>query len=61
MLNYLAPGEEIIIPNAKADGTSLTTTVADYINNNSFTISDNLGQTISNKAVRTIESTWVKC
>lgn len=60
MLNYLAPGEEIIIPNAKADGTSLTTTVADYINNNSFTISDNLGQTISNKAVRTIESTWVK-
>lgn len=59
MLTYLAPGEEIIIPGANADGSPLRTVVADYINYNSFTIKDNLNKNIENVAVSTVESTWV--
>lgn len=59
VINYVCPGQEIVITGANLDNSDLTTTICEIIGIHKFTIADTLPKNISNVAIKTTASTWV--
>lgn len=55
---YLTEGEEITLVGAGSGGVDLTTTIAEFINRDTFTVKDTILTTFTNQNPKTTAGTW---